>query len=157
MVSDLIGFPDLNDQGRQVGEGEGSRAPIGRPFYVSDCLSRVSNWSSLSYHRLSFTQKQPSHTQQLKGAFKKRDKKALGSKGGKKAKCEKVGRQAGSEEAREKRPHYACLSLTFIVLKCSEASRLNQLLSITERVAPSHRGSALASPRSAGWVRQPHT
>lgn len=91
MVSDLIGFPDLNDQGRQVGEGEGSHAPIGRPFYVSDCLSRVSNWSSLSYHRLSFTQKQPSHTQQLKGAFKKRDKKALGSKGWKKSEMRESG------------------------------------------------------------------
>lgn len=29
----------------------------------------------------------------LKGAFKKRDKKALGSKGENKVKCEKVGRQ----------------------------------------------------------------
>ncbi len=30
MVSDLIGFPDLNDQGRQVG-GKGSYAPTVRP------------------------------------------------------------------------------------------------------------------------------
>lgn len=68
--------------------------------------------------------------------------------------------ETDSEEVREKRPHYACRAEPLshlIVLKCSEASRLNQLLSITERVAPRHRGSALGSPQSAGWVQQPHT
>ncbi len=71
-VSDLIAFPDLNDQGQQVG-GKGSYAPIGHPdvhfTYRIVFLASISSLIGAFFHItvvfvLSFTQKDPSHTQQ---------------------------------------------------------------------------------------------